>query len=73
MTDPFAALRAEYPSAFPTPERIAQLSRERFKPWPLYKPPAPRVLYTDGNREPLRMPIAGDSGVLAGSTEADRA
>ncbi len=52
MTDPFARLRAEHPGVFATPERIAELSRERFKPWPLYKPPAQRVLYSDGNREP---------------------
>ncbi len=38
MTDPFARLRVEHPGTFATPKRIAQLSRERFKPWPLYKP-----------------------------------
>ncbi len=52
MTDPFAVLRAEHPGAFATPERIAQLAAERFKPWPLYKPPAPRVVYDGGNRQP---------------------
>ncbi len=37
MTDPFAALRAEHSTRFASPERIEQLSRERFKPWPSAK------------------------------------
>lgn len=37
MTDPFSALRAEHPGRFASPERVEQLSRERFKPWPAPK------------------------------------
>ena len=37
MTDPFAPFRADHPGRFATPERIEQLSRDRFKPWPLPK------------------------------------
>lgn len=37
MTDPFASLRQSHPGRFASPERIEQLSRERFKPWPLLK------------------------------------
>lgn len=37
LPDPFAALRTEHPGRFASPERIAELSRERFKPWPLLK------------------------------------
>ncbi len=42
MTDPFAALRAEHPNRFASSERIEQLSRERFKPWPSAKLNQPR-------------------------------
>ena len=54
MTDPFAALRAEFPGRFASPERIAELSRERFKPWPLPKLRQWPVRYDGGNREPKR-------------------
>ncbi len=54
MTDPFAALRAEHPTRFASPERIEQLSRERFKPWPLPKLAIVPVKYADGAREPKR-------------------
>ncbi len=55
MTDPFAPFRAEHPNRFASPERIAELSSERFKPWP----PLPKLTawvpkYTDGIREPKR-------------------
>ena len=33
MRDPFRNLRAEFPHTFATPERIAELERERFVPW----------------------------------------
>lgn len=45
MTDPFAAYRAEYPGRFASPEAIAYLSRERFKPWPLPRRGANRPLF----------------------------
>ncbi len=37
-TDPFIRHRAEHPNRFASPERIEQLSRERFKPWPTVTP-----------------------------------
>lgn len=52
MTDPFASLRAEHPGRFASPERIAELSRERFKPWPLPKCKSVLVKYASGVREP---------------------
>lgn len=54
MTDPFSALRAEHPGRFASPERIDQLSRERFKPWPSAKLKARPVKYADGTREPKK-------------------
>ncbi len=54
MTDPFAALRAEHPNRFASPERIEQLSRERFKPWPSAKLKLQPVKYAEGAREPKR-------------------
>ncbi len=38
MSDPFANLRAEHSNRFASPERIAELARERFKPWPTVLP-----------------------------------
>ena len=58
MIDPFSALRDEHPGRFASPERIAQLSRERFVPLPACKPgigkPLPKCKYADGTREPKR-------------------
>ncbi len=54
MTDPFAALRAEHPNRFASPERIAQLERERFKFWPMPKCKPVPVKYATGSREPKR-------------------
>ncbi len=37
MIDPFRALRADHADRFATPERIVELSHEKFKLWPSAK------------------------------------
>ncbi len=42
MTDPFARYRQDHPQRFASPDRIAQLASERFRPWPLPQLRLPR-------------------------------